>query len=401
MSLSTLTKRILSKRKARNRKVVTALRALVVCAALLGLTACQDKLIRPNLVLIALERTRVDHIGGYGDGPSRTPLFDHLARRGLRFANAFTSSSEGGEATLDLLSGGNGEADGPLLPEILQREGYITIGSLNARGGSDPRLKVGFDELDDDGGTHEERSDRLFRLVTSHVLDEKPIFVFYQAPVIEAPYLNASQRTAAGEIKPAAVDFEPLKERLVAEDAIEEADTAQLAELYAMEVRRTHDALVEVMAPLRGWGFFDSYLTVATALGGEELGEHARYSPEDSLYDEVLHIPLIITSDTMLEGAVRSELVTIHDIAPTLLGHAEITPDTEMPGRDLLNSEQVPRDVVRSRAGDRQAVRTTDWKLIESANGETVELYNLIDDPHEQTNVAAENPEVVEQLRVK
>ena len=401
MSLFTLTKSIFFKHKAQALKAVTALRSLGVCAVLLALTACQDEFIRPNLVLIALERTRLDHVSPYGKDPAATRLYSYLARRGLLFTNAHTSAPGGDEATLDLLSGGNGESAGSLLPEILQREGYVTIGSLNERGARDPRLEVGFDERDDAGGTHEKRSDRLFRLITSHVLDEKPIFVFYQAPLIEAPYRNASERTAGGERKAPDVNFEALAERLRSGGTLQEADADQLAKLYAMEVRRAHDALVDFMAPLRGWGFFEHYLTVATALAGEELGEHGRYSPDDSLFDEVLQVPLIMTSNAMLEGEIRAELVTIQDIAPTMLGHAEITSPTEMPGRDLLGSEQSPRDAVRSRAGDMRTVRTTEWKLIERADGESVTLYNLGDDPDELTNVAAEHPEIVERLRTQ
>jgi N-sulfoglucosamine sulfohydrolase len=401
MSLFTPTNRTLSKRKSRSVKAVTALRSLTVVAGFLAHTACQEDFIRPNLVLIALERTRVDHVNGYGGAWTRTPLFDHLARRGLRFTNAYTSTSEGGDATLDLLSGGNPAEKRPLLPEILQRDGYVTIGSLNVRGASDPRLKVGFDELDDAGGTHEERSDRLFKLVTSHVLDEKPIFVFYQAPVVEAPYRNASERTAAGERKVPDVDFELLQESLASGEPLDEEAAIWLADLYAMEIGRTHDTLAGFMAPLRGWGFFNRYLTVATALAGEELGEHGRYSPADYLYDEVLQIPLIMASDNMMDSAIRPELVTIRDIAPTLLGYADITSDADMAGRDLLSPEQSPREAVRSRARDQRAVRTTEWKLIESTDGETVELYNLVDDPREQTNVAAEHPDVVEQLRAR
>lgn len=400
MSLFTLTNRNPYQRQARSETAVTALRSLVIVAALLIHTACQEDFIRPNLVLIALERTRVDHVNGYGGAWTRTPLFDHLTKRGIRFANAYTSASAGADATLDLLSGGNPAANGPLLPEVLQRDGYVTIGSLNARGASDPGLKAGFDELDDAGGTHEERSERIFRLVTSHVLDEKPIFVFYQTPLIEAPYRNGSERTAAAERKVPDVNFEPLQESLASGEPLDEETAIHLTELYGMEIARAHDSLAEFMAPLRGWGFFDRYLTVATALSGEELGEHGGYS-SDSLYDEVLQVPLIITSNEMMDRTVRPELVTIRDIAPTLLGYAKVTADTEMTGHDLLSPEQAPREVVRSLADGQRAVRTTEWKLIESTEAEAVELYNLVNDPREQVNVAKDHPDVVEQLRAR
>ncbi len=47
------------------------------------------------------------------------------------------------------------------------------------------------------------------------------------------------------------------------------------------------------------------------------------------------------------------------------------------------------------------AVRTALWKLIEKGNDEAVELYNLVDDPHEMPNSAALNPKAVNESRDK
>ncbi len=48
-----------------------------------------------------------------------------------------------------------------------------------------------------------------------------------------------------------------------------------------------------------------------------------------------------------------------------------------------------------------RAVRTSEWKLIRKGEEDAVELYNLVADPEESTNVAAENPNIVEMLMAK
>ena len=372
----------------------------------LCLSACQFQLLRPHIILIALERTRVDRIGAYGREPSPTQLLDFLARTGVRFTNAYTPFPGGHDSTHALLSGQvpagtDSETKGLFLAERLQKEGYLTIASLNERGAQDPDLRRGFSEIDDAGGTPEERSARLAEFIQSHVMDEQPMFVFYQAPLIRAPYENAIERSSEGDIRPMPIDIEPLKAKLEAGDSLDDTERTQIGNLYNGELRRANNALFEFMGPIRDWGFYDRYLTVVTAVGGEELGERGRYSPEGSLYDEMLRVPLILMGHKIATRGARDELVRTTDIAPTILEYAGVQPPAPLQGRDLLQPELPLLDSLQSRHEDMRAVRTSEWKLIRKGEEDAVELYDLVAEPEESTNVAAENPDIVEMLMAK
>ncbi len=369
-------------------------------ALLFCLASCQDQLLQPNVILVALERTRADHIGAYGDEPSATPVLDFVARSGIRFTNAYSPAPGGTTATHALLSG-NTAAEGALLQEILQGEGYVTIASLNDRDAADPVLRRGFLEIDDAGGTPEARAERLFGLITARVMGEKPIFVFYQAELIEAPYENAAEASRAQEARAAPIDFEILRGRLSASESLDDPTRQQLNELYSGELRRANLALTEFMRPLRKWGFYDRYLTVVTAVGGEELGERGSYSPAGTLYDEMLRVPLMLTGNKIDAGDVRDELVSTTDVAPTILRYAGLTVPATAPGRDLLDETLSSLESVQSRFESTRSIRTSEWKLIENGEATATELYNLVADPEERQNRAAEEQDVVKMLKAE
>jgi arylsulfatase A-like enzyme len=348
--------------------------------------------------LVALERARVDHIGAYGRQPSPTPVLDFLAQSGVRFTNAYSPAPGGTTSARSLLSGNTG-AEGPPLQEILQREGYVTIASLNDRDAADPVLRRGFLEIDDAGGTPEARVERLFGLITSRVMGEKPIFVFYQAALIEGPYENAAQPSSAEEARAEPIDFELLRGKLRVSEPLDDPTRQQLDELYSGELRRANLALIALMRPLRKWGFYDRYLTIVTAVGGEELGERGSYSPAGSLYDEMLRVPLILNGNNVDAGGVRDELVSTTDIAPTILRYVRQAVPDAMSSRDLLDDALLSLESVQGGFESVQYVRTREWKLIDDGEAAATELYNLVADPQERQNRAAEEQDVVKMLK--
>jgi len=90
------------------------------------------------------------------------------------------------------------------------------------------------------------------------------------------------------------------------------------------------------------------------------------------------------------------------DIAPTLLGCAGIEVPAAMHGRDLLCSEAAAPAAAISQFGRRRySVRTPEWKLIETTEPPGVELYHLSSDPGETRDCAAEEPQVVAELRAR
>lgn len=164
----------------------------------------------------------------------------------------------------------------------------------------------------------------------------------------------------------------------------------------------------------------DTYVIV-TADHGELFGEHGLEKHFYSLYDPVLHVPLVIDppEDKSFDVGTVSERVSLADLYPTILDFGGITPpdrpnadsvaDTGTPPEDRYVYAEVgsksPDPIRRHHPsfenspfdGPLQSVRDDEYKLIRSSDGE-LELYKWRDDSAERRNLAEEKPAVLERL---
>jgi arylsulfatase A-like enzyme len=120
-------------------------------------------------------------------------------------------------------------------------------------------------------------------------------------------------------------------------------------------------------------------------------------------------VPAIVNWPGKLKPAVVTEPVHMVDVMPTLLALAggKGSPDHPFDGKDiwktLAEGKVSPNeDVLINVEAFRGAIRKGDWKLVKIAllPGKT-ELYNLARDPGETTNVAEQNPEIVQDLEAR
>jgi arylsulfatase A-like enzyme len=117
------------------------------------------------------------------------------------------------------------------------------------------------------------------------------------------------------------------------------------------------------------------------------------------LWDEVLHVPLIVAAPGLDPGIVPSQVRTV-DIAPTVLDLAGLDPPAEADGSSLLplaeGRERGDRTAlaVTSDLGNmsQMAVRMPPWKLVRWVPSDDEEAYRLDADPREQTDVRAQVP---------
>ena len=183
-----------------------------------------------------------------------------------------------------------------------------------------------------------------------------------------------------------------------------------------------HGLLGKLFNRLRSYGVFDETIVVVTADHGEEFFEHGGTGHRKTLYDETLLVPLIIrfppkVAQRIIEGQVR-----LMDVAPTILSLAGLqqpeqfgTGDTEGPDaeQDLTPRilESSPRDHPPLLAyseltgsglrGNVTSVRTETLKLIQNSRlRPEEELYDLVADPEEKTNLAGQDPEMEHTIRV-
>jgi len=89
--------------------------------------------------------------------------------------------------------------------------------------------------------------------------------------------------------------------------------------LYDAEVASVDTAIGALFDGLRRRGVLDDAVVVLLADHGEEFKEHGLVGHHQSLYEEVIRVPLIIATTARPQGRSEEQLVSVVDIAPTVL----------------------------------------------------------------------------------
>ncbi|MCP5039543.1 MAG: sulfatase-like hydrolase/transferase, partial [bacterium] len=160
-------------------------------------------------------------------------------------------------------------------------------------------------------------------------------------------------------------------------------------------------------------------LAILTSDHGEGLGGHGALGHGRYLYDEQLHVPLIVfTTDDSLPTRTVAELVSLTDLAPTIaellggpggtdpqLAGSSFAPSVRggtLPRRPLAFAERRPRDELRIALGwkyeSMHSVQTPTHKYI-AIEGGPHEFYDLARDPRELDNLIASDHPARKELR--
>ncbi len=199
---------------------------------------------------------------------------------------------------------------------------------------------------------------------------------------------------------------------------------ADIYSLYELSVNEADRRLRSIVDAIRERGRWDQTLLVVVADHGDEFGEHGAWQHDHSLYEEMVHVPMLIRfPDGQFGGTRIKEASSIVDIAPTVIGYLGISGPSlqgldELEGRDWFkdltagDAEQVLTRVVSTRLntskrlhvalkarGDRNlALRSGPWKAIWNQDLGTLELFNIQADPGERSDVATDHPDLTARL---
>ncbi len=151
-----------------------------------------------------------------------------------------------------------------------------------------------------------------------------------------------------------------------------------------------------LLAALTDLGLRDSTAIIITADHGESLGEGGRFLHGLSLNQEQIHVPLLISVPWLGESLRVQSLVSLLDLAPTLLDLAGIPVPTQFKGRSLVRSH--PRHEPRIAIGERASlkgfqewfVRQEEWKLI--ATRRSRRLFHIPSDRLEKRDLSQQRP---------
>jgi len=147
-------------------------------------------------------------------------------------------------------------------------------------------------------------------------------------------------------------------------------------------------ALGEILESLKQSGKLDSTLVVILGDHGEAFGEHGDYVHASAIYDENVHIPLIMINKHLFHDEVAHPVGGIVDVAPTIFDILGLPLPKQWQGRSLF-SQQRPNKTFffNPWAGFLFGYRENDRKVIFNATTGKVEEYDLKADPDERTNL--------------
>jgi arylsulfatase A-like enzyme len=179
-------------------------------------------------------------------------------------------------------------------------------------------------------------------------------------------------------------------------------DIAIMKASYDGEIRYLDHHLERLFEFLEGAGRLKNALIIITSDHGEHFGEHKLFVHSNSLYEELIKVPLIISWQEKVEPGLRDQLVSLVSIAPTILDAAGLRIPTDMEGNSLLSTlvgvktEQLK--TVISQWSGHQAIYCGSWKGIFYSN-RSEELFDLKVDPSEKDNLAQVFPDSLSTLR--
>jgi arylsulfatase A-like enzyme len=407
---------------------------LLVLAGLL--LSCQPGGGPANVVLIAVDTLRPDHLGCYGYSRPTSPSIDRLAAEGVRFENAisacpwtlpsfatvFTSlyPSQHGAGSLQARL----RTAFPTLAMMMLKRGYSTAGIVNnSTLGADFKMDRGFEYYDLPppmrGRLADGTTDDALKWIDANV--DKPFFLFvhffdphmpYEPP---APYDTLFNPGYSGPVGRTFHMAGPIGQAQIEAPPIAPQDFTQVVSLYDGEIAFTDAAVGKLIAGLDERGLREKTLVVFIADHGEELLDHNGLGHGHTLFDELLRVPIIISWPGKLpSGQVVSRQVRLLDVVPTILDLVRVTTDAHLEGaslRPLLTGKGnpkapetslLPADIAFSGAllygGERKSVRAHPWKLVyEVATGDA-RLYDLQHDPGEAQDVSGGQPAVLDLL---
>ncbi len=363
-------------RRARTRagrKAGTAGRwALVATAALVVAVGCRPAPPPPppNVILILADTLRADRLGAFGGTRGVSPFLDDFARGATVFAHAYAQApwTEPSVASLftsrfmsqhGMYAFGSQLDPGELtLAELLHARGYAT-GAFIANFGICEQFGYaqGFDAFE----TFLPERDAAHPLVKARGevvgtaalrwVDQvrkdgaAPIFLYLHYMEAHLPYTVPDEfvaRVARGR-SPPAVDTATGEMFFSGKWPPQAEQRRNIETVYDAEVLSLDEMLRHTFAALRARHLLDNAVVVFVADHGEELGDHGHWGHGSSLYEELIHVPLVIAAPGQSAGVAVREPVALIDVAPTVADLAGAELPASFEGRSLRRALPGPR----------------------------------------------------------
>ena len=359
---------------------------------------------RLNLVLVTIDTLRADRLVCYGYSKIETPNLDKLAQRGVLFENAVThtpltapshaSMFTGLYPTVHKIRDTGGfvmQSSHQTLSQVLQQQGWDTaafVGSsvLKKHFGFNRGFAVYDDEMPKpdprqvSGDYADRRAEEVVNKATAWLASQsgKPYFLWVHLFDPHSPYNPPS----------------PFREKYRASP-------------YDGEVAYTDRQLGRLFGAVAQKSPPENTLIAVLSDHGESLSEHGEYTHGVFLYDSTLRIAFLLAGPAVPKGLRVTQQARVIDLLPTVLELMGLKAPPGVQGASLapaFTGKPLPASYsymetlypkINMGWAELRGIRTDQWKYIRAPKPE---LYDLLHDPAESTNVIASHPVELQQL---
>jgi arylsulfatase A-like enzyme len=378
---------------------------------------------RLSFLLVTLDAFARHQLGIVGPPSEVVPRLTDLAAHGTNFRDASATASYTLASVGTLLTGqsplrhgvvlatqpsgepGRLPDDAPRLARELGSRGWrtaawVTNPNAAARHGYD----AGFERYDelfrdeslwDEGVAGSNLPPRLGAWLAE--IGDAPFFAWVHVFEPHAPYVSPpdlASRWVKPYDGPVRGDRPWIDAYRFGEVEVDDAGWRHLRELYAARQALADRTLGELLDALAAAGRAEDTVVIVTGDHGEALGEHGTLEHGDTVYGEQIDVPLVVhvpgREPTSLSGPV-----TLADIAPTVLGLAGVPRPADMDGADLLAGpvdEQRPLFARSSERWPKLSWTRGPLRLIVDLGTRRKELYDIVRDPGEETDILLQRP---------
>ena len=396
--------------------------------------------------MISLDTLRADHLGCYGYPKDTSPNIDQLSKDSLLFQQNYSHSpvtlpshmsmltslyptshkiyDNTSEAELEL------DSSIPTLAEFFRQNNYFTAAFTGgAWVGAKFGFANGFDFFHENSRKVNDFPENLFQQAKNWITkyQYQKFFIFLHTYEIHGPFAPKApfnKMFTAEDAKWDKIDpYKLLIQREGISPELNEKEKQNLIALYDGEIRYVDEYFIKpLIEMLKSQNLYDNTMIVLTSDHGEEFYEHQGWLHYDTLYEEIIHVPLIIKfPNSLYKNQKINKISRIIDITPSILDIIGINyPAKIFEGTSILNLLKKREKESRVSIGfkffpiinqqnqyefllDKMSENFENLKLIlnEKESNETnkfadMELFDLILDPKEELNLAPK-----EQLKVQ
>jgi arylsulfatase A-like enzyme len=377
-----------------------------------------------NIIFILIDTLRADHMGLYGYSRDTTPNITALARHGTVFSRVYAVSPWTNPSIATIFTGQYPQAifepaehpdairqalpqKATTLAEKLREAGYETVALVDHPGISP---YCGYDQGFNRYVMLYAKGHFKAWSVTSpsFILNEfhtqlrslkgKKLFLYLHLVYPHRPY-------------------KPMPEYNIFGKGFQNIDVTEkegMINQYDGEIRQTDDLIGKAFQVLKQEDFWKDSCLIITADHGEGFWEHGKVEHGNSLFDELLRVPLIVVQSSNTGSHKISDMVSAVDFFPTVLATAGVPLPPGLPGLNLRpyfnGQEKLPERTVFSESPHSfdihgMAYISSQWKLIAFPTVRRAWLFDVLTDPYERRNLIGQHidllPEIKEKLQAR